>query len=181
MRTIEMLTGAKDVLLKYPLQLIAPLVVLNVLTAGGGSTTSGNYFHPWWLVPVFLAIAIVAIAIAIVVFIIQVAVWLVTFEAARKAVNADETPSLREAWESVRYHLVDGRFGPSISRAWERTEGSRVELLVALVALVIVQAIAGYVLGFIPVIGGALSAAVSGAFGAAWAATLAVVVARPRA
>lgn len=180
MRTVEMLTRAKDLLLRYPLQLIVPLVLVSVLTAGGSPGGPGNYFSPWWLFPVFLAIALVVVAIAIVVFVVQVIVWLITFEAARKAITTDQKPSLREAWESVRYHMVDGRFGPSISRVWERTEGSRVELALALLALILVQALAAFALGFVPGIGGALSAAVGGAFGAAWAATLAVVVTQRR-
>lgn len=169
-----LLEGAWDQIRAHPLPLLLPLVVLGLVSAGQGPYSGANGLTPWWFFPFLLAVALVAALIGLLLLVVQIAVWLVTFEAARLALAGGRAPDLGEGWRSVRWRFTGGRLGPSLSRAWHLTEGHRGDLVLALLVLIAGEIVASIVVGIFPVIGAPLRGVVNGLFGAAWAVTLAV-------
>ena len=172
----DLLRHAWDLVLKHPLPLAGPLVLLGLLTAGGGTGYGGASLTPWWLLPLAVLFALLAVVIGLAVLVAQILVWLLTLEASLLAARTGDAPRLGVAWENVWIHLA--KLGESFSRAWALTEGHRVELVLALAAIIVTNIIVGMLVQWLPIIGAPLRGAVGGLAGALWAATLAVFYAK---
>jgi hypothetical protein len=177
-RVGALLSGAFDLLAKHPLPLLAPLVLLGLLTAGSGPAYGPQAYVPWWLFPIAVLVALVAFVIALVVLAIMLLAWLLTFEAALHALDSRGAPSMAHAWETVWRRVAD--LGAELGRAWALTEGHRGDLLLAFLALLLADVVAGWLVGWLPFLGAPLRGVANGVFGAGVAAMLAVYVHRTR-
>lgn len=105
-----------DLARKHPLPLLAPLVLLGLLTAGGNGGPGGDPWgsargEPWFLFPFFIVlgifVALVALAILALLVVLNTLAWLVTTSAAHTA-DAEASPDLGHAFREAKPRLVPG-------------------------------------------------------------------------